>query len=126
MGESEAVTPAEEAGNAGMIADDTGSREEPKTTANTGAGDIAPQNGHAAPPSDPSSDPWAALIQEGAQLVSALAAANDPKAPPHPWLDRDPATCAQSLKLPLPPKEATLQIASALSALADGSRRGAA
>jgi superfamily II DNA or RNA helicase len=65
MGESEAVTPAEEAGNAGMTADDAGSREEPKTPANTGAGELAPRNGHTAPPSDRSSDPWAALIQVG-------------------------------------------------------------
>ena len=69
-------------------------------------------------------------MQVGAQFVAALAAANDPKADPkadpkvaaHPWIERDPATGAQSLKMPLPPPEITRQLANALSALADGLR----
>ena len=74
------------------------------------------------PRRDPGSDPWLALVQVGAQFVAALAAANDPKAPAHPWIERDPATGAQSLKMPLPPPETARQLADALSALADGLR----
>jgi hypothetical protein len=111
MGESEAVTPAEEAGNSGGGADDVGEE---------GAKAEAPQ----APLSNLGSDPWLALIQVGAQLVSALAAANDPEAPPHPWIERDAATGVQSLKIPVPPRETAQRLADALSALADGLRGG--
>jgi hypothetical protein len=61
-------------------------------------------------------------VQVGAQFVAALAAANDPGAKPHPWIERDPATGAQSLKMPLPSPETARQLANALSALADGLR----
>jgi hypothetical protein len=40
----------------------------------------------------------------------------------HPWIERDPATGGQSLKLPLPPPETARQLANALSALADSLR----
>jgi hypothetical protein len=66
------------------------------------------------------------LAQVGAQFVAAVAAANDPKAPAHPWIDRDPATGVRSLKMPLPPPEIARQLADALSALADGLRGRAA
>jgi hypothetical protein len=59
------------------------------------------------------------LVQVGAQFIGALAAANDPSAPAHPWIERDPATGAQNLKMPLPSPETARQLASALSALAD-------
>jgi hypothetical protein len=66
------------------------------------------------------------LVQVGAQFIAALAAANDPKADhmaaAHPWIERDPATGVQSLKMPLPPPEIARQLADALSALADGLR----
>ena len=79
--------------------------------------------GSGAPPRDTASDPWQALVQVGAQFVAALAAANDPKLPAaHPWIERDPATGAQSLKMPLPPPETARQLANALSALADSLR----
>jgi superfamily II DNA or RNA helicase len=120
MGESEAVTPAEEVGNSIVPVDDTGPAKE--VDADIGAGDIARSNGRAAPRSDPESDPWLALVQVGAQFVAALAAANDPKAPAHPWIERDPATGARSLKMPLPPPETARQLADALSALAEGLR----
>lgn len=119
MGQGEAVTPAEEAANGGDVADGAGLGED----ATPGA-DVAHANGPAAPSADRPPDPWAALIQVGAQFVSALAAANDPKAAPHPWIERDAATGVQSLKMPLPPPETARQIADALSALADGLRRG--
>ncbi|WP_292482101.1 hypothetical protein [Mesorhizobium sp.] len=54
--------------------------------------------------------------------MSPLASANDPSAPAHPWIERDLATGAQSLKMPLPPPEAARQLADTLSALADSLR----
>ena len=73
----------------------------------------------AMPRSDPAADPWFALVQVGTQFVAALAAANDPKAQAHPWIERDPATGVRSLKMPLPPPEIARQLADSLSALAD-------
>jgi hypothetical protein len=67
-------------------------------------------------------DPWQSLMQVGAQFVAALAAANNPDAAEHPWIERNPTTGAQSLKIPLPPPETARQLANALSALADSLR----
>lgn len=72
---------------------------------------------------EPVVDPWQALIQMGTQLITALATANDPSAPAHPWIDRDPVTGAGSLKVPLPQPEVTNRIADALSSLAEVLRR---
>jgi superfamily II DNA or RNA helicase len=123
IGEGEAMTPAEEVRNigtpdsAGLVdgagADVAGSAGE-TTTARTA--------GPKAPSRDTGSDPWQALAQIGVQLIAALAAANDPDAAAHPWIERDPATGAQSLKMPLPSPETARQFANALSALADGLR----
>ncbi len=63
-------------------------------------------------------DPWHALTQLGVQLVAALGAAGDPAASVHPWVERDPRTGAQTLKLPLPPPETAGKIADVLSMLA--------
>ena len=93
MGQAEAVTPAEEALNGG--ADET---------------NAVPA---AAPP-----DPWQALLQVGAELATALTAANAPNGPAHPWIERDAATGARSLKLPLPPPETARLLADTLSAFA--------
>jgi superfamily II DNA or RNA helicase len=127
MGEGEAVTPAEEVGSVvAAVDDDAGSAEKINADRNIRAGEIAQTDGFGALPGDTAADPWQALVQVGAQLVAALAAANDPKADPkaaaHPWIERDPATGAQSLKMPLPPPETARQLANALSALADGLR----
>jgi SNF2 family DNA or RNA helicase len=48
--------------------------------------------------------------------------ANDPNAAAHPWIERDPATGAQNLKVPLPSPEAARQLANVLSAFADSLR----
>jgi SNF2 family DNA or RNA helicase len=122
MGESQAVTPTEEVGNSIVAADDTVPADDAKADADIGA--VALSNGPAVPRSDSGPDPWLALVQAGAQFVAAVAAANDPKAPAHPWIERDPATGLQSLKMPLPPPETARQLADALSALADGLRGG--
>jgi superfamily II DNA or RNA helicase len=122
MGESAAVTPAEEVGSATAAAEDGGRAEDATADVEIGAVDIARSNGSAAPRDDTGSNPWLPVVQLGAQLVAALAPANDPKAPAHPWIERDPATGARSLKMPLPPPETARQLADALSALADGLR----
>ena len=124
MGESEAVTPTEEVGNGIVAADDVTPVEGAKEDADIGAGDIARTNGRGAPWGDPGSNPWLALAQAGTQFVAALASANDPGAPAHPWIERDPATGVPSLKLPLPPPETARLLADALSALANGLRGG--
>ena len=124
MGAAEAVAPAEEAQNAAASAESAVSASE----------EIVPtKTAPAAPQSEPAAaalpgaaaDPWQFLLRAGAQFASALAAANDPKAAAHPWIERDPASGAPSLKIPLPPPETVKLIANALSALADGLRGGA-
>jgi hypothetical protein len=86
---------------------------------------VPPVNETPAPPAQPSPElinPWQALAQVGAQLVSALGAAGDPAAPAHPWIERDAKTGVQNLKVPLPPPEMAGQIADALSMLANALR----
>ncbi|MBL8298745.1 MAG: DEAD/DEAH box helicase [Rhodanobacteraceae bacterium] len=67
-------------------------------------------------------NPWRALTQLGAQFVSALAAAHDPEAAAHPWIERDPTSGARHLKLPVPPPETVRLLADAFSTLADALR----
>jgi hypothetical protein len=80
---------------------------------------MARPDGSGAPPREAAPNPWQALAQVGAQFIAALASANDPNAAAHPWIERDPATGVQSLKMPLPAPETARQLATALSALAD-------
>jgi len=108
MGDAEPVSPAEEMAEAMPAA--------PLDTARS-LDDEGVQD------SPPVVDPWQALVQMGTRLIAALATANDPAAPPHPWIVRDSTTGARSLKLPLPPPEATNRIADALSSLAEALRR---
>lgn len=121
MGEGEAVTTAEEVGNNVTAADDVRPEESIEAKVDIGAGGIERSN-EVARPRDFEANPWRALAQVGAQFVAALAAASDPKAPAHPWIERDPATGVRSLKMPLPPPETARQLADALSALAGGLR----
>jgi superfamily II DNA or RNA helicase len=123
MGEGEAVTLAEEVRNIATV-DDAGSGEDINADVNDGAGEtvIARADGAEASSRDAGPDPWQALVQVGAQFIAALAAAHDPSAPAHPWIERDPASGAQNLKIPLPPAETARQLANALSALADSLR----
>ncbi|MFZ1882793.1 MAG: DEAD/DEAH box helicase [Rhodoplanes sp.] len=123
MGEGEAVTSAEEVRTI-VTADDAGYGEGIIAGVNDGAGEpvIARADGVRAASRDAGSDPWQALAQVGVQLIAALAAANDPNAPVHPWIERDLATGAQNLRIPLPPPETARQLANALSALADSLR----
>ena len=120
MGEGEAVTPAEEVRNV-IAAGDAGSVEDVNADVNIGAGEIAitPTDGVGAPSRDTGPDPWQALVQVGTQFIAALSAANDPDATAHPWIERDPVTGVQNLKIPLPSSETARQLANALSMLAD-------
>lgn len=118
MGEGEAMTPAEEA--AGVA---TEAASVPKANAETEVGTggtaipDAPSEASPGPAARNASDLWQALTQFGVQLLAALEAAGHPAAP-HPWIERDPGTGAQSLKLPLPPETAG-KIADGLSMLAN-------
>ncbi len=103
MGDGEAMSPVEEA--AGLAEARAPGASEPVSA-------------------QASADPWDALMQAGAQLVSALRAAGDGESAPHPWLERDPATGARSLRLPLPPPQTARRLADALSVIA-ASLRGA-
>ena len=111
MGEGDAVTPAEEASNTSIAAAE-----------DAGAVDGAATTGMEASPRHRAADPWQALVQVGTQFMAALAAAGDRNAPGHPWIERDPATGAQSFKVPLPPPETARRIADVLSTLAEGLR----
>jgi hypothetical protein len=120
MGEGEAVTPAEEVRNI-VTADDAGSVEDVNADVDIGTGEIviARTDRSSALPRDTGPDPWQALMQVGAQFIAALTAANDPNASAHPWIERDPVTGAQNLKMPLPAPETARQLANVFSALAD-------
>lgn len=116
MGEGEAMTPAEDAVGA-AVPEEISTVLEEDADATVGAGETAQE---AAP--HMGADPWQALAQVGAQLISALAAANDPAAPKHPWIERDPTTGVRNLKVPLPPPEKARRLADAFSVLVDALR----
>ncbi len=122
MGEGEAMTPAEEAAGVTTVIE-AASVPEAHAETKVGAGGTAIPEPVSETSPDPAtrneSDPWQALTQLGAQLVAALGAAGNPAAPAHPWIERDPHTGAQSLKLPLPPPETAGKIADVLSMLAN-------
>jgi len=119
MGEGEAVTAAEEFTNAAAMAEPAAIRDDvAETTAGTGD-TTAEREASEQPSPSPIPDPWQALVQVGAQFVSALAASGNPSAPAHPWIERDPATGARNLKVPLPPPETAKRLADVLSVLAE-------
>jgi superfamily II DNA or RNA helicase len=132
MGESEAMAPAEEASSVASApvespveaaaADETAVAVEMASAADASVLETA-----APALQEASVDPWVMLLQASAQMVSALSAAGDAEATSHSWIERDPATGARSLRLPLPPPETARRLADALSAIADslrGSRAG--
>jgi superfamily II DNA or RNA helicase len=117
MGEGEAVSPAEEAGN---VAAASGAEPiEAMTTEDKADAGVEAQKAGDAASAQASVDPWGALLQFGSQLVTALTSTNDGGTTPHPWVERDPATGSRSLKMPLPPPETARRLADALSVLAD-------
>ncbi|HWS12821.1 MAG TPA: C-terminal helicase domain-containing protein, partial [Rhodocyclaceae bacterium] len=128
MGEGEAMVPAEEAAGVAAAPVESPVDEAVATDESRIAGDVASAaeapapEGAEPPPRDAASDPWVVLLQAGAKLVSALSAATDPAAAAHPWIERDPASGARSLRLPLPPPQTARRLADALSAIAESLR----
>lgn len=127
MGKGEAMVPAEEATNVVTAAstptdealiEAVPSAEPPPVAAQT------TKETAETPPPQATVDPWAALLQVGVQLISALTASDDGVSTPHPWIERDSATGARSLKLPLPPPETARRLADALVAVASALRKG--
>jgi hypothetical protein len=108
----EPVTAAEEAGPVAG-AGDTGSP--------SGESVLAAQAGEesAASSRNSSSDPWQVLIDMGAQFVGAIVAADGADPIGHPWIERDPKTGGQNLRIPLPPPETARRLADMLGALAE-------
>lgn len=112
MGAGEAVTAAEEAGQVESAGNTTSVGGEPASVVQSGEESVAPLR-------DSSSDPWQALVQMGAQLVGAIVAADGAGLTGHSWIERDPTTGQQNLKIPLPPPETARRLADMLGVLAD-------
>jgi hypothetical protein len=124
MGEGEAMTAAEEAARVdeAKSADDAVAANGDTVVEVT----LSRPDEVGSPLREVNPDPWQAFVQIGAQLVAALSAADGSGAPAHPWIERDPATGVQHLRMPLPPPETARQLATALSVLADSLRGTAA
>ena len=128
MGEGESVLPAEEMTNVvaaeampeqgGQVDEQVGS---PEALTSVCAGETPPvatqESAHSV-----TSDPWDALLQVGTRFVTALAASGDTPGTAHPWIERDPASGARSLKVPLPPPDTAKRIADTLLLLAEALR----
>jgi hypothetical protein len=119
MGEPEAMAPAEEPSGAAMVPGQAAVE-----SSAGGCGDCAGNTESvtvAVPPvaPQPHGDPWADVLQTGVRLLSALRGAGDTGTAAHPWLERDPATGARSLRVPLPPPQSVRRLADALAVLAD-------
>ena len=120
MGEGETMAPAEEAANVAAAPAEPARTQEVATAAqvdDSAAGLLQrqPVVGVSAPPAA-SPDPWSGLLRMGVQLLSALSVPDDSAAAAHPWIERDPATGARSLKLPMPSPETANRLADAMSA----------
>jgi hypothetical protein len=128
IAESEAMTQAEEEAASSTAtqpkaADASGTAGDPTDERDDGPlGDQG--GGRAGNKSGDNGDAWAALLQVGSQLLSALAQPNPASGTPHPWIERDAKTGAGSLRIPLPPPDAARKLADALSGLAGLLRGG--
>jgi hypothetical protein len=119
MGAGEAISPAEEAGR---VDDDASGQSAGAVDADPVAGAdemaVAPAGEMGQVLRDAPPDPWQVLLQMGVQFVGALAASNGSDPVTHSWIERDPHTGKQNLKLPLPSPEMARQLADVLSAVA--------
>ncbi len=149
MGESEAVTPAEEMTNVDAAPTDvqapdvvldkfadekvmrSGIPRDDVTIDPTAGTSSETATGTAASAALVPVDPWGALLQFGAQFAAALgvaaipvgaAGSEDQEQATHPWIERDPQTGARNLKVPLPPPETARKIADALALMAQALR----
>ena len=71
----------------------------------------------------PAADPWAPLIDAGLQLIQTLAQPRDAAGGSPAWIERDPQTGRDVLKLPLPEPATVRRLADALGDLLAGLRR---
>ena len=69
----------------------------------------------------PPPDPWAPLVDAGLKLVAQLAAGRAES--PSAWIETDPASGRQTLKLPLPESATVQRLADALQGLLKGWQR---
>ena len=76
-----------------------------------------------ASPAASAADPWAALVEVGSELLTALTGGTAGTGSAA-RIERDPATGAASLRFPLPPPETTRRLADALGTLAQLLRSG--
>ncbi len=122
MGEGEAMVPMEEAASVAAAPEEARANALPDETRGVASDSAPPANASEIPAPTASPDSWSGLLQMGAELVSALTA-SDAGAATHPWVERDPATGARSLKVPLPPPEMVQRLADALAAFSDALQR---
>jgi superfamily II DNA or RNA helicase len=123
MGAGEAISPAEEAGGVDDAASGPSAGAvdaDPVAGADKMA--VAPAGEMGRVLRDAPRDPWHVLLQMGAQFIGALAASNGSGPAAHSWIERDPQTGAENLKLPLPSPEMSRQLADMLSAVAESLR----
>jgi hypothetical protein len=118
MGEGEAMVPMEEAVNVAAAPEELRANALADETGSDAIESAQPANAGEIPPKAASPDPWSGLLQMGAELVSALTASDNGMAT-HPWVERDPATGARNLKVPLPQPETVKRLADTLAALSD-------
>ncbi len=71
----------------------------------------------------PAADPWSPLIDAGLQLIQTLAQPRDAAGGSPAWIERDPQTGRDVLKLPLPEPATVRRLADALGDLLAGLRR---
>ncbi len=121
MGDGEAMAVAEEAANVAAAPEEP--RADPSPAGTTAiATEIGPEVAAIiSAPQEARPDPWTGLLQFGTELVSALTTSDSTSA--HPWVERDPATGARHLKVPMPSPETAGRLADALSAISDALRR---
>jgi hypothetical protein len=126
MGAGEVLAPTEEAGGVAAAAGSAPAGDASRD-AEALVGEAIDRSAVASAPASQGrdGDPWQALMSAGMQFAAAMAAAGDPAAPAHPWIERDASTGAHSLKMPLPRPETVRALADAFQAIAQSLRRAA-
>ena len=141
MGEGEAMAPVEEAVNVaaapeeplaeaaplrlgvGAAASGPSAADAQHQAPPVDSQDLAPPTGGQVGPQPAQPDPWSGLLQLGADLLSALTSPDAGTAPAHPWVERDPASGARHLKVPMPSPQTASRLADALAAISAALRR---
>ena len=117
LADSQDQAPLADAQNQAPLADSQ--NQAPLAGGQDGPQSSAAQDGP--PPAQP--DPWPGLLQFGADLLSALTSPDAGTAPAHPWVERDPASGARHLKVPMPSPQTASRLADALTAISEALRR---